>query len=122
MLGVGVAVLAGLTLGVPLVRRVVVGVIQSVVVPHRLRSGLVQAGVTDRAGRLPWIMWARSRGDAVLVEVWLRSGTTPGDLRQAAPIIAAASGAATVDVVHRSPRHDRATVIVYRPRWGWIRR
>jgi len=119
-LGIGVAALAGIVALVPAARRAAIGIVQALVVPHRVRSGLVQAGVADRAGRLPWLVWARARGDAVLVEVWLRAGTTSGDLRAAAPTVASATGAAAVRVLHRSPRHDRAVVVVHRPRWGWL--
>src|SRR5262245_20672041 len=40
----------------PSARRGAVRVLRAVVVPHRVRSGLVQSGVTDRAGRLPWLV------------------------------------------------------------------
>ena len=99
-------------------RRFLVAMIQSVVVPHRLRSALVQGGVTDRDGRLPWIMWARPKGDAVVASVWLRSGTTPADLRSAIPVVSAACGAQATEVVRRFVRQDWAAVVVHRPRWG----
>lgn len=113
------AVLALLVALVPPVRQVAVGVLLAVVTPHRVRSGLVQAGVADRSGRLPWLVFARHHGDVVLVHVWLRSGTTPEDLRRAAPVIRSACGAADVEVARLSPRYDRAVLIVARPRWGW---
>jgi hypothetical protein len=47
---------------------------------------------------------------------------TPGDLRAATPTIGAAVGAATVQVLHRSSRHDRAVLVIYRPRWGRLGR
>ena len=107
---------------VPVVRRAAVALGQVLVVPHRVRSGLVQAGVTDRSGRAPWLVSARARGDGVLVRVWLRAGTTQQDLRRAAPIIAGACGAACAEVVADSPRQDRAVLVVVRPRWGsWAR-
>jgi hypothetical protein len=111
-----VALLATL---IPPVGRVVLGVVLAVVVPHRVRSGLVQSGVVDRTGRPPWIMWARPSEDSVLLDVWLRAGTTTEDIREAAPVIAAATGATSVDVGHRSARRDRAVLVVRRPRWGW---
>src|SRR4051794_40747754 len=46
-----VAVGAALAVVLPPPRRLLVALIQSIVVPHRLRSALVQAGVTDRDGR-----------------------------------------------------------------------
>ncbi len=111
-----VALLATL---IPPVGRVVLGVVLAVVVPHRVRSGLVQSGVVDRTGRPPWIVWARPHEDTVLLEVWLRAGTTAEDLREAAPVVAAATGATRVEVGQRSSRRDRAVVVVHRPRWGW---
>ena len=92
------------------------GVLQSIAVSHRVRSGLVRAGVADRAGRLPWIVGARPCGDAVLVSLRLRAGTTLDDLYRAAPVIGAACGAAKVVATHRTPRRDRAVLIVLRPR------
>jgi hypothetical protein len=122
--GSTVAGIVLLTLGivvvlVPAVRRAAVALGQVLVVPHRVRSGLVQAGVTDRSGRPPWLIGARTRGEGVLVRVWLRAGTTQQDLCRAAPVVAGACGAAYVEVVADSPRQDRAVLVVVRPRWGW---
>ena len=50
--------------------------------------------------------------------MWLRAGTTPGDLRAAAPVVAAACGAAVVEVEQHG-RDDRVELHVVRPRWGW---
>jgi hypothetical protein len=91
---------------------------QLLAVPHRLRSAFVEAGVASRAGRLPWIFWARPVGGAVVVAVGLRSGITVGDLRAAVPLIRSACGAAQVDVVAHPERAHRATVVVVRPRRG----
>jgi hypothetical protein len=106
----------------PGARRAALGVVRAVVIPHRVRAGLVQAGVADRAGRLPWLVAARPHGDAVRVTVWLRAGTSLRDLLQATPLIATACGARDVDVERYSARQDRAVLIVIRPRWGsWSR-
>jgi hypothetical protein len=118
---VGVAVLAMsvLMVVVPTVRRVFIGALQAIVVSHRVRAGLIQAGVGDRTGRPPWLPWARPAGTkGVVVGVWLRAGTTPGDLRAAAPVIAAACRAAVVEV-EQDGRDDRLELHVVRPRWGW---
>jgi hypothetical protein len=104
---------------VPAVRRAALAFVQALVVPHRVRSGLVQAGVADRTGRLPWLVAVRTHGEAVVVTVWLRAGTTQADLHRAAPVVAGACGAAYVEVAADSPRQDRAVLIVVRPRWGW---
>jgi hypothetical protein len=112
-----VAVLAAV---VPAVRHGLIGALQTIVVPHRVRAGLVQAGVGDRSGRPPWLPWARPTGaKGVVVGVWLRAGTTPGDLRGATSVIGAACGAAVVEVEQHGSRDDRAEFHVVRPRWGW---
>ncbi len=104
------------------VRRCTVGLVRAVIVPHRVRSAIVQAGVADRVGHLPWLVAARPRGDTVRVSVWLRAGTSLHDLTRAAPLIATACGAQEVVVEHYSARQDRAALIVIRPRWGcWTR-
>jgi hypothetical protein len=113
-----VAVVVVLVAAVPPVRAVAVRLARIVVIPHRVRSALIQAGVTDRAGRPPWLLGARVHGEAVVVWVWLRSGTTSADLRDSVGVIAAACGAVDVEISRDSARLDRATVIVHRPRWG----
>lgn len=113
-----IAVLAVVVVAVPPVRAGLRRLLLVIVVPHRVRSGLIQSGVTDRAGRPPWVIGARVHGETVFVSVWLRSGTTPEDLGSAAPVIASACGAAEVEVAQRGARRDRVSVIVYRPRWG----
>ncbi len=104
---------------VPPFGQALVGVVQAMIASHRVRSGLVQAGIADREGRLPWITAFRPQGDAVVVSLWLHSGTCPDDLRAAAPVIATACGAADVEVLQRSSRQDRAVIMLARPRWGW---
>ena len=113
-----VGVLALVAATTPAGRAAAVRVWQVLAVPHRVRAAFVQAGVTSRQGRLPWIFYARPVGDAVLVSVGLRSGITLRDLRGAAPVILGACGAAQVDVVSRPGRPDRAVVVVVRPRRG----
>lgn len=124
LLGPQSAVMVGATLAmlvafVPAVRRVGFGILLCLVTPHRVRAALVQAGVTDRSGRPPWLVHTRFHGDAVLVHVWLRAGTTPEDLERAAPVLRTACGAADVEIVRISARYDRTVVVVGRPRWGW---
>lgn len=104
---------------VPSVRRTVVGLVVAVVAMHRVRVALVQSGVADRSGKLPWLVFARSYGQVVIVHVWLRAGTTYEDLERAVPVIRSACGAADVQVARPATRYDRAVVMVARPRWGW---
>ena len=112
-------ILLALVAVIPPARRLARALLQVLVVPHRVRAGLVQAGVADRGGRLPWLVAARSHGESVRVTVWLRAGTTIRDLVQAAPVIGAACGALSVDVERHSVRQDRVQLVVVRPRWGW---
>jgi hypothetical protein len=119
VMGVGALLLAAALLAAPGARRCAVGLLQALIVPHRVRSGLVQAGVGNRSGRLPWLVAARPHGDTVRVTVWLRAGTSLDDLVRAAPLVATACGAQTVDVERYSARQDRAVLVVVRPRWGW---
>jgi hypothetical protein len=101
------------------VRRGLLGLVQSSVGADRVRSGLFQACIAERSWRLPWIVAARPRGDAVLVSLWLISGTALDDLRDAAGVLATSCGATRVDVLQRSRRQDRAVLAVIHPRWGW---
>lgn len=102
------------------VRKIVVGYALGVVVTHRVRVGLVQAGVANRDGKLPWLLYARpGADDDVIVSVWLRAGTTIGDLRVGAPVVVTACGARSVTITQLGPRSDRVVLSVVRPRWPW---
>jgi hypothetical protein len=110
------SVLAAATM--PTVRHLLVRVWQLLVVPHRVRTALVQAGVGDRAGRLPWILWAESAGRSVRVEVQLRAGIVVDDLVGASSVIAGACGASEVAVLPHPYRANRAALEVGCPMWG----
>src|SRR4051812_44982285 len=40
------------------VRHLAVRCWELLISPHRVRAGLVQSGVADRSGALPWVLWA----------------------------------------------------------------
>jgi hypothetical protein len=101
------------------VRRLLLGFGRAVVTCHRVRSALLQAGATERAGRLPWLVVAWPVGGSVKVLVWLRAGTTADDVHLALPLIKAAAGAAEAHFEQSSLRPDRLVLTVGRPRWGW---
>lgn len=103
---------------VPMARRVGTGLFETLATPHRVRAGLIQAGVTDRDGSPPWLIWARPKSQTVWVTVWLDSGVTIDDLRGADAVVSASCGAMQVEVVRPSYRQDRAIIVVIRPRWG----
>ena len=123
VLGIVLAVLLACAVAVPVARHGLAGALLTVVATHRVRVGLVQAGIGDRNGRPPWLPWARPMGGkGVLVRVWLRGGTTVGDLRAATPVLATACGASAVEVEQRGLRADRVVLLVVRPRWGCLSR
>jgi hypothetical protein len=91
--------------------------IEHVIVQHRLRTGFLQAALTNRDGRMPRIMHARTRGETVTVAVWLPAGLAAEDVEAAAGMLASACGAAAVTVAPGVSR-DRIRIVVERPRWG----
>ena len=121
VLAVVAATAAILIAAVPVVRYAAVRSWQLVALTHRVRAALVSAGVEDRYGRLPWVLWASSAGpDVVLVEVKLRPGVTFDDLYLARPHLAVACAAAEVQVLMRRSRPDRVVVLLVQPRWGLL--
>lgn len=76
-MAVGIVALALVivAVAVPQARTLARRIERTLVIPHRLRSALVQGGVADRSGRLPWLVWARPLDGDVLVYVWLRSAS-----------------------------------------------
>jgi hypothetical protein len=119
VIGIGAAMVVAFVVAVPPVRRFVLRVWELLIAPHRVRAGLIQAGVADRRGFLPWVLWAVPDGKEVRVDLALRAGTTAKDLYRAAPVIATACGAAEIEVVQRPGRPDRVSVFVLQPRWGF---
>ncbi|MHA6625746.1 hypothetical protein ACU61A_09975 [Pseudonocardia sichuanensis] len=101
------------------VREAVLGVVQRMIVPHRLRLGFVRGGVATRDGRLPAIVRSQCRFDQARCWVRLPAGLLVEDLVAARRVLAGSCGAADVEVVPDGPRRDRAIVVVVRPRWGW---
>lgn len=114
----GVLVLVGLCASAP-VRKALSALGQRFVVPHRVRVGFVQAGVSNRDGRLPMIVRSRCRRDQARLWLWLPAGVLVDDIEAARPVIATSCGAAEVVVLPNPRRYDRALLIVVRPRWGW---
>jgi hypothetical protein len=113
------AVAAGILIAaVPGVRRLATRLFQLVVLPHRMRTALGEAGAVDLRGRLPWVLWARSAGsNVVLVELKLRAGVTFEDIHHAVPHIRTACAAPEVRILMRR-RPDRLAVALIRPHWG----
>jgi hypothetical protein len=106
---------------VPPVRQFTARGWQLVVLPHRVRAALAEAGAVDRLGRLPWVLWALSAGENVVrVEVKLRAGVAFEDVYFAAPYLRSACASPEVRVLLRPRRPDRVTVLLVRPRWGLL--
>lgn len=106
---------------VPPVRQAAARGWQLVVLPHRVRTALAEAGVVDRRGRLPWVLWALSAGENVVrVEVKLRAGITFEDVYLATPHLRTACASPEVRVLLRPRRPDRVTILLVRPRWGLL--
>jgi hypothetical protein len=118
VIGVVAAVALVVVATVPAARQIAMRSWEVVVVPHRVRSALLHAGVADRHGRLPWVLWAVPAGSIVRVDLGLRAGIIPDDVAGAAPVIATACGAAQVAVIRIPHRPDRVTLLIARPRWG----
>ena len=114
-----VGVTAGVIVMFEPAREFAQAIYQRMIVPHRVRAGLVQAGVANRDGRPPMIVRSRCRRDQARRWVWFPAGVVAGDVEGAASVIEGSCGAAAVEVVPHPYRRDRAVVIVARPRWGW---
>jgi hypothetical protein len=122
VLGLAVLVLTLVVAVVPPLRRGVGGFVYATIIGHRVRAGLIQAGVLARDGRPPWLTRSSAKGDRVRVDVWLRAGTIIEDIDGALPVIEGACGASAVEVGRKGPRRDRVEILVHRPRWGRLGR
>jgi hypothetical protein len=119
VIGLLMATAGILVAAVPAVRHRATRAYQLVVLPHRVRSALTEAGAVDRRGRLPWVLWALPAGpNAVRVEVKLRAGVTFEDLYDATSNLEVACAARAVVVGLHDRRPDRARIILIHPRWG----
>jgi hypothetical protein len=118
---VGIAV-AGAAWRFDVVREVLLGGYQRLIVPHRARLGIVHSGATNRYGKLPTIIRSRCRADQVRLWLHLPAGIVIGDLAVANDVIASSCGAASVMILPDGPRQDRVVLVIVRPRWGWLTR
>ncbi len=85
-----------------------------IVTQHRLRTGLKDAWVFSRAGRLPMVLWTRPVREGEQVWLLLRPGLSAPDLAGAAPVLAAACWASDVVVVPHPTRAALVRVVVVR--------
>jgi hypothetical protein len=107
-IALGTAAAAGLTggLGATLVltacfsrgRRFLAARAWCIVTAHRVRTGCAQAWIHTRYGKLPLILWTRSRPSGELVYLWCRAGTSAADFSSARELLAAACMAKDIKV------------------------
>ncbi|GAA0264519.1 hypothetical protein [Cryptosporangium japonicum] len=81
-----VAVLAS----IPALRRWLSALLWTVVTPHRLRVGCVEAGVVSPQGKLPAVLFTLRKPYGERVYLWCPAGLGPADVAAARPAIAAA--------------------------------
>jgi hypothetical protein len=85
-----------------------------VVTQHRIRTGLTQAWVFSRSGRIPMVLWTRPVHEGEQLLLLLRPGLTAADLEAAAPVLAAACWAREAVVVPHSTRAALVRLVVVR--------
>lgn len=105
---------------VPHSRRLAWPRVMCVVSRHRLRTCMSQLAVTNRDGRLPWIVWIRPTPVGERVWLWMIPGLSVDDIKNRTEALAAACWAretrierartramvVRVDVVRRDPLSD----------------
>jgi hypothetical protein len=97
----------------PRVRRLLAGWCWVLVVRHRFRTALVQTGVRNRSGKLPWIVAWRPIAVGERVTLLMVAGMSATDVENAADALAAACWArqVRVDKNRRSAAFVRVDVI-----------
>ncbi|HEY7103173.1 MAG TPA: hypothetical protein VH573_16185 [Mycobacteriales bacterium] len=85
-----------------------------VLTQHRVRTGLTQAWVFSRSGRIPMVLWTRPVHEGEQLLLLLRPGLTAADLAAAAPVLAAACWAREVVVVPQPTRAALVRLVVVR--------
>jgi len=85
-----------------------------IVTPHRLRSGLTQARIHTRRGRLPVIVRTTPTPRGERVRIWCPAGVSAEDLRSARATLRAACWAADVQIARDERRSQLVIVDVIR--------
>jgi hypothetical protein len=75
---------------VPSTRDIVVRIFWHIVTPHRVRRGLVEAGIYSRKGRVPEVLRVRSVPSGELVSLWCFAGTSFAEISQGLGVIGTA--------------------------------
>jgi hypothetical protein len=104
-----VCVLIGGGFSVPPLRAAVTLLWWHVMTAHQIRRCCGELGIYNRAGRLPMILWTRTRAEGQLVTLWCRTGTSPQDFAQTTSLFRTACWAEAVEV----RRHPRGEPLMY---------
>jgi hypothetical protein len=94
----GLAAALALTVCFPPGRRFLAARAWCIVTPHRLRTACAQAWIHSRYGKLPFILWTRSRPSGERVYLWCRAGISATDFSSARKLLAAACMAEDIKV------------------------
>lgn len=101
---------AGLVILVRPLRAQAVALAWCIVTPHRVRTGMAQAWVHSRDGKIPVVLRTSRQRYGERVHVWCRAGTSAEDFVWASHLIAAACWAREVRV-SRSRRFPHIVVL-----------
>jgi hypothetical protein len=92
------------------VRLLVTACAWCVITPHRVRTGMAQAWIHSRDGKMPFVLCTRRKPFGQRVYLWCRAGTSAEDFVWARHLIAAACWAREVRVL-RSERFVHLVVL-----------
>lgn len=112
---VALAVVVG-SVGSPAARRFLIARAWCVLVPHRLRVGMLKCGVLSWSGWLPAVLWTSPHPRGVRILLWCPAGVDVYAFHATRSQLAAACWAADVEVA-RHPRFAHIVVlhVILRP-------
>jgi hypothetical protein len=108
--GVVIAGGVALVMASPPLRRLVTACAWRVITPHRVRTGMAQAWIHSRDGKMPFVLCTTRRPFGERVHLWCRAGTSAEDFAWARHLIAAACWAREVRLL-RSERFVHLVVL-----------
>jgi len=110
----GAAVVGVSVAAIPPLRRAVSAPVLCVVTAHRVRTGLAQAWVHNRSGRLPALLWTRPTPYGEAVMLWCPAGVCERHVEAAAAILRSACWARHITVTANARHRQLVTVHVVR--------
>lgn len=117
-MGCALGLVAVVGLGWPPARAVLTARARAVIVQHRLRVGMVQAGVLSWSGWLPAILWTSPTAIGARVVLWCPAGVDVNAFFGTHQLLAAACWASEVRV-YRHSRWANVVVLVVVARPGY---